>query len=248
MTITLIGHSTVLIEASGKRILTDPYFSLIGNPAYARLDPPARTREELSGVDLVLISHNHFDHIDRKYLRRLPATTPVLAPWRSAWVTRLKGGRNGVGIRPWEEKRVAGVSVTAVPARHIATTVGYVIEVEGTRVYFAGDTYYSGFMKRVGRDLHPQIALMPVTAFRIPMTMGESGAVKATRALSPATIIPIHRGITPRLPVMRTRQTPEGFRERLRRAGIMAGVVVLRNGESWPNGQEKAASLSHTQS
>ena len=234
MKITLIGHSTVLIEASGKRILTDPFFSPFGNPAYSRLEPPARTREELSDVDLVLISHNHFDHIDETFLRRLPATTPVLAPWCSAWMTRLKGGRRVIGVRPWEERRVADVSVTAVPARHITFTVGYVIDVEGRRVYFAGDTYFSAVMERIGRELHPQIALMPVTAYRIPMTMGESGAVKATRALSPETIIPIHRGLGPRLPVMRTRQTPEGFRDRLRRAGLPGDVVILRAGESWP--------------
>lgn len=63
----MIGHSTVLIEAAGKRILTDPFFSPYGNPAYARVHAPARSREELAGIDMVLISHNHFDHVDPKF-------------------------------------------------------------------------------------------------------------------------------------------------------------------------------------
>jgi L-ascorbate metabolism protein UlaG (beta-lactamase superfamily) len=234
MRITLIGHSTVLIEASGKRILTDPFFSQFGNPAYARLKPPARSRQELSNVDLVLISHNHFDHIDREFLRQLPATTPVMAPARSAWMTRLKGGRNVIGMHPWEEKKVvADISIMAVPARHITFTVGYLIDVAGRRIYFAGDTYYSRFMERIGRDLHPQIALMPVTTYRIPMTMGEAGAVKATRAISPSTVIPIHLGISPRLWLMRTSQTPESFRDKLQRAGLPTNVVILQEGQSW---------------
>src|SRR5271157_6020805 len=79
MKITMIGHSTVLIEAAGKRVLTDPYFGLRGNPAYARVRPPARSREELTDVDLVLISHNHWDHTDRKFLRMLPPSAPVFA-------------------------------------------------------------------------------------------------------------------------------------------------------------------------
>lgn len=57
MKVTMVGHSAVLIEAAGTRILTDPYFGSWGNPAYARREPPAFTRESLRDVDLVLLSH-----------------------------------------------------------------------------------------------------------------------------------------------------------------------------------------------
>lgn len=233
MKITLIGHSTVLIEAAGKRLLTDPFFHLHGNPAYARVRPPARSREELSQVDLVLVSHNHFDHIDGPYLRGLPKTTPVAAPAASAWMTRLKGGRNVTGLHAWQQTRLADISITAVPATHVTFTSGYVIDLEGKRIYFAGDTYFSGFMNRIAQDLHPQIALMPVTTFRVPMTMGENGALKATRALSPGTVIPIHLGIRPRLGLLRTSQTPERFRDKVQAAGLLTKVVILREGDSW---------------
>ncbi len=204
-----------------------------GNPAYARVHPPAHTREELANVDIVLISHNHFDHIDRKFLRLLAPTVPVFAPYATAWMTRLKGARNVTGLKPWQRTELHGLAITAVPARHVTFTIGYIIDDEGKRVYFAGDTYLARFVERIGRELHPDVALIPVTMFRIPMTMGESQAVEAVRLLGPKTVIPIHLGIQPRSPLMRTRQTPEGFRQRLVSAGLRTEVVIQKESESW---------------
>jgi L-ascorbate metabolism protein UlaG (beta-lactamase superfamily) len=233
MKVTMIGHSTVLIEVAGQRILTDPYFGSWGNPAYARIAPPGKTREELLGVDLVLVSHNHWDHTDRRFFRSLAADVPVVAPRPNTWVTRLKGARNVVGLAKWRQRQFGPVRVTAVPASHIAITRGFVVEAGGRTIYFAGDTYYRGFMKEIGARFTIDVALMPVSTFRIPMTMGERGAVRAVRALSPKVVIPIHLGIAPRSPLLRTSEGPEGFRKRLQDAGIKAEVRVLREGESW---------------
>ena len=101
MSITMVGHSTVLIETGGLRILTDPFFGTWGNPAYARVRPAGMTREEVGPADAVLVSHNHWDHTDRSYFGGLNPEVPVLAPKRAAWVTRIKGARNVVGIKPW---------------------------------------------------------------------------------------------------------------------------------------------------
>jgi len=233
MKLWMIGHSTVLIETGGKRLLTDPYFGLWGNLGYSRLRPPARTRQELEDVDVVLVSHNHFDHVDREFLRRLPHGVPVLAPSASAFITRLKGGRNVVGMRSWQKWVLADIAITALPARHVTFTIGYLIEAEGKCIYFAGDTFFGDFMEKIGHQFRLDIALMPVTTYRVPMTMGEQGALQAVRTLSPNKVIPIHLGITPRLPLLRTGQTPEGFRERVRQAGLPTEVVILREGESY---------------
>jgi L-ascorbate metabolism protein UlaG (beta-lactamase superfamily) len=88
-------------------------------------------------------------------------------------------------------------------------------------------------MERIGRELRPDVALIPVTTFRIPMTMGETQAVEAVRRLAPWVVIPIHLGIVPRLPLMRTSDSPEGFRERARQAGLSTEIVILQEGESW---------------
>jgi L-ascorbate metabolism protein UlaG (beta-lactamase superfamily) len=233
MRITMIGHSTVLIEAAGRRILTDPYFGTWGNPAYARLAPPSAKAKDLADVDLVLVSHNHWDHTDGRYFRALPASVPVLAPRASAWLTSLKGAKHVAGMRRWEQKEFGPLRVTAVPARHIAVTRGYVVEAEGKSVYFAGDTFYRPFMKEIGAKFDLDVALVPVTTFRIPMTMGESGAARAVADLHPRLVIPLHLALRPRSPLLRTQQTPEGFQKRVAAAGLETEISILREGESW---------------
>lgn len=232
MRITMIGHSAVLIEMDGQKILTDPYLGKWGNMAYARLGAPARSREELRDVDGVLISHDHWDHIDGTYLRML-GDTPVIVPKPARWSIKLLGGRNVTGIRAWASTRMGPITITAVPAVHLTATVGYVLQGEGKQVYFAGDTYYRSFMQDIGRKFHLDVALMPVTTYRIPMTMGEKQAVLAVQALKPATVIPIHLGIRPRSPLLRTDQTPEHFAERLAESGAATKVVILKAGESF---------------
>jgi L-ascorbate metabolism protein UlaG (beta-lactamase superfamily) len=88
-------------------------------------------------------------------------------------------------------------------------------------------------MNRIGERFRLDVALIPVTTFRIPMTMGESGAVRAVRDLAPAVVIPIHQGVRPRSPLLRTKQTPEGFARRVAAAGLRTEVVLLREGQSW---------------
>lgn len=233
MMITMIGHSTVLLEIGGMRILTDPYFGTWGNPAYMRPAPPSRSREEIEGIDLVLISHNHFDHVDRRFLSSLGPNVPVVAPARVRWLTRLHGAKSLRGVRAWEKIRYSAVEITAVPALHLTVTLGFVITGEGRHVYFAGDTFHRPFMAEIGERFDLDVALMPVTTFRIPMTMGEKSAVRAARDLKPSVTIPIHLGLQPRSPLMRTKHTPEGFRQRIRDAGLETTVVILREGESW---------------
>jgi L-ascorbate metabolism protein UlaG (beta-lactamase superfamily) len=229
----MIGHSTVLIETGGRHILTDPYFGARGNIAYARLAPPARTREELRNVDLVLISHNHWDHIDGPFLRALTADVPVLTPAWARWETRLRGARAPIGVKTWQQQPFGPVTVTAVPAVHLAVTTGYVLESEDQRVYFAGDTYNGPFMKEIGQRFRLDVALLPVTTYRLPMTMGEAGAVRAVQDLKPAVVIPIHLGVQPRSPLLRTSQTAAGFARRVREAGVQTEVIILREGESY---------------
>jgi len=190
-------------------------------------------REALADVDLVLLSHNHWGHRDDRFFRSLPAATPVLAPARSAWLTRLHGARSVVGVAFWETRRVGALTVTAVPALHMAATVGFVIQGGERTAYFSGDTYYTRSMEAIGERFRPGVALIPVTTYRIPMTMGERGALKAVRALRPGVVIPIHLGLTPRLPWLRTADSPEGFARRVREAGLPTHFEVLRPGETW---------------
>jgi L-ascorbate metabolism protein UlaG (beta-lactamase superfamily) len=231
--ITMIGHSTVLFEIDGVRILTDPHFGRHGNLAYRRLAPPANAREEMTGVDLVLLSHDHWDHFDRGFFRMLSSSVPVIVPAATREWMRLRGVHRPVGIRPWESLRQNGVTVWGVPAHHFGVACGFVIERGRRRIYFAGDTFHGGFHRRIASELAPTVALLPVTTFRLPMTMGENQAVRAVCDLQPQVVIPIHLGLAPRSPLLRTSQTVTRFAEKLGAVAPGVRVVHLREGDDW---------------
>jgi L-ascorbate metabolism protein UlaG (beta-lactamase superfamily) len=233
MRVTQIGHSTVLVEAAGLRLLLDPYFGRRGNPAYRRRLPPARSREACLDVDAVLISHAHFDHVDRRYLRAIPSDIPVFAPHRVAWWISLVCGREIRPVKPWRQVMIGDVYVVPVTARHTAPGVGYVIAAEGKTLYFAGDTFAGRFMKEIGDRFQPDVCLMPVARYRIPTTMGNEGAVRAARLLRTRTIIPIHLGIEPRFAALRRAESAESFRALARGERLAANIVSLEPGESY---------------
>ena len=234
MRITMIGHCTLLIEtADGARLLTDPFFGAWRNPLYGRLAPPSSRRQELLDVDLVLISHNHFDHADAKFLRLLAGDVPVVAPRREQSITRLLGAQHPVGLKTWESCTFGAVKVTAVPAIHAASANGYVIETGDLSVYFAGDTRYGAFLAEIGRRFHPQIALLPLSTYRIPLTMGVKDAARAARDLQAEWVIPIHQGMGPLWRFLLTRNSFSDLQQLLQAAGGLARLVSLREGETW---------------
>jgi len=233
MRVTQIGHSTVLVEAGGLRLILDPYFGRRGNPAYRRRVPPARTREACRDVDAVLLSHAHFDHIDRRYLRAISPDVPVFAPYRVAWLISLLCGREIRAVRPWRQFTIGSAYIVPVTARHTAPGVGYVISINEKTLYFAGDTFVGNFMKEVGDRFRPDVCLMPVARYRIPTTMGNAGAIEAARLIRPRTIIPIHLGLEPRLAAFRRAETAESFRKLARGERLAADIVSLEPGESY---------------
>ncbi len=227
MQITLIGHSTVLIEGGGMKILTDPFFKTWGNPAYRRSTPPACSRQELKDVDLVLVSHTHWDHVDRQYFKLIGKAVPVFASSLVQGLAKLSGAQNVVGLQLWQRRKFDGLTLTAVPAIHMAPAAGFIIQIEDKTIYFAGDTFYGRFMEKIAREFTIDVALLPVSTYRIPMTMSENGALKAVKTLKPKVVIPIHLGLEPRLSVMRTQQTAEGFSKKVLQAGLETRVVML---------------------
>jgi L-ascorbate metabolism protein UlaG (beta-lactamase superfamily) len=233
MRVTQIGHSTVLVEAAGLRLILDPYFGRRGNPVYRRRVPPARSREACLDVDAVLISHAHFDHIDRRYLRTISSNVPVFAPQRAARWIAVISGREIHAVKPWRQFMIGNVYVIPVTACHTAPAVGYVLSAEGKTLYFAGDTFAGRFMKEIGDRFRPDVCLMPVARYRIPTTMGNAGAVKAARLLRPRTIIPIHLGLEPRLAALRLAETAESFRSLARGARLSTNIVSLEPGETY---------------
>ena len=195
-----LGHSTVLIELDGVRLLTDPFLRGWIGPLRRHGRPPD---DDARSVDAVLISHAHRDHLDLPSLRRLHGQPHVLVPAGLGAIVEKAGLRRVVEIRPDDRVSIGGVEILTFPARHdgyrpplgpYAQAVGYVIE--GTsRVYFAGDTDIFPDMELLAGRL--DVALLPVWGwgpYLGPGHLDPGRAALAAGLLRARLTVPIHWG------------------------------------------------------
>jgi L-ascorbate metabolism protein UlaG (beta-lactamase superfamily) len=214
--VTYINHATVLLQFSGLNIVTDPVwsyraspFSFMGPIRYA--DPGVRF-EDMPPIDIVLLSHNHYDHMDLATLRRIAAT------WNPRIYTGLGNGtylaRKGIpGAHEmdwWDVTDHAGIRVRAVPAQHFSARsvsdrnftlwCGFVLETALGNIYFAGDTGYGPFISDIVKRYDSFIcALIPIGAYEPtwmmrPMHTDPHEALLMHEALHIQTSIGIHHG------------------------------------------------------
>jgi L-ascorbate metabolism protein UlaG (beta-lactamase superfamily) len=200
-----LGHATVLVELGSARILTDPV--LRSRVVHLLRHAPARPPALPDALDAVLLSHLHYDHADVPTLRRLDAGVPVLAPRGTRRALAGTAGLSDVReVRAGDDVDVGpGVCVRAVPARHdgrrrplggAVDALGFVIEGEGRRIYFAGDTDLFAGMAAVG-DGGLDLALLPVWGWGPTLGPGHLDPERAARAaalLAPSVVVPIHWG------------------------------------------------------
>ena len=165
--VTFIGHSCFLIRLPGLTVLTDPVFSERCSPvSFAgpkRVRAPGLALAALPKVDLVLLSHNHYDHMDvaslRKLRRRFPGMRIVTTLGNAAFLAR-KGLAGAVELDWWQSHGLGETRITATPARHFAARTlwdrnetlwaGFVLEHRDLRIYFAGDSGYTNSSAKSG--------------------------------------------------------------------------------------------------
>ncbi len=187
-TVTWVGHSTLLIQLDGLNILTDPHWSDRASPVTfagpKRLMSPGVPLELLPPIDLVLISHDHYDHLDVDTVQRLAQLYhPLfLVPLGlKAWFADL-GITDVEELDWWENRQVHGLTVTCLPAQHFSGRTlwdrnrrlwsAWAVAGEKKRFFFAGDTgYYSG-LTEIGLRLGPfDLAAIPIGAYLPPAMM-----------------------------------------------------------------------------
>jgi L-ascorbate metabolism protein UlaG (beta-lactamase superfamily) len=214
--VTLVNHSTVLLQQKGWNILTDPIWSERASPvAWAgprRRRIPGVSWEHLPQIDVVLLSHNHYDHLDLATLRLLAVRgdSIFVVPYGVGGLLRSEN-IGPVHQLDWGESLpVTGGTVHCVPALHFSSRglfdanrtlwCGYVIECEKRLIYFAGDTAFGEHFAQIQEKLgSPDVALLPIGAyqprwFMSPVHMGPDEAVKAHKILAAKTSIAIHHG------------------------------------------------------
>lgn len=188
--VTYINHSTFLIQTDGLNIITDPVYSKRVSPfsfvGPKRMRPPGIRFEDLPDIDFVLISHNHYDHLDINTLRKINEIhKPVfITPLGVDQYLHKKGIPNTVSLDWWQAHQINdSVSISAVEAQHFSSRgmfdrdktlwAGYVIEAPSGNIYFAGDTGYNNFFEKIGRDYAPiKTALIPIGAYMPRWFMG----------------------------------------------------------------------------
>ncbi|MCK5770646.1 MBL fold metallo-hydrolase [Algiphilus sp.] len=216
---TVIGHATVLVQADGVNLLTDPIWSDRASPlSWAgphRYRPPGLAFEDLPPIDVVVISHNHYDHLDLPTLRRLDAEhdptfivpagdqvilrengiTPVVPrDWGQGWEMPNGCRLTAVQVRHWSGRRI-------LPSdRNLSLWTGYVMDTDGGPLYFAGDTGYESHFTETRRAHGPlRAALLPIGAYR-PRWLTEyqhlspGDAVQAHLDLQSPFSVGIHHG------------------------------------------------------
>lgn len=181
--VTFINHATFLVQLPGLTILTDPIFSQRAGPFESfgpvkRVRPPGLDLELLPPVDVVLISHNHYDHLDLDSLKKIDARfRPLfLVPLGDEMLLKDEGLQNVREMDWWSEQKVKESIITFTPVQHWSARGlfdknkslwgGHFISTPELRIYFAGDTGYTPYFLETRKRLgSPDIALLPIGAY-----------------------------------------------------------------------------------
>jgi L-ascorbate metabolism protein UlaG (beta-lactamase superfamily) len=208
--VTFVNHATFLLQLPGLNVLTDPIWSERCSPVSwagpKRVRAPGLEFSALPRIDLVLLSHNHYDHLDLPTLRRLHAAHRPLVVTTLGNRTFLarEGIDRAVELDWWQGHEVKpGIKVTATPAQHFSARGvtdrmatlwgGFVLQTAEAKIYFAGDSGYCGAFRTIGERLGPfDLAMIPIGAYEPRWFMEPLHC-------NPAEAIRIHRDVRARL-------------------------------------------------
>lgn len=207
--VTPIGHATFLIQMDGLNILTDPIWSERFSPVSwagpRRRQPPGIRFEELPPIDVVLVSHNHYDHLDFPTLNRLAekGVPRAVVPLGNLDLVRGAGIPTVEERDWWQTVRLSPeVTVTLVPAQHFSSRTlwdrnetlwgGFVVSGPSGNVFFAGDTGYGPHFREIARRFPPiRVAILPISPFR-PREANNPSPYSSVVHMGPAEAVQAH--------------------------------------------------------
>ncbi len=244
--ITWIGHSTFLIQVDGVNILTDPIFSrrcsplpFIGPKRRAR---PGLSLKKLPEIHLVLQSHDHYDHLDARTVRRLGNGPHYFTPAGLEQWFRKRGLTRVAELDWWQSADFNNLKLHAVPAQHFSGRnpyrrnatlwCGWVIESSLGNIYFAGDSGYCPAFKEIGeRFKRMKVAMIPIGAYRprwlmSPVHVDPPQAVRIHQDVNAERSVAMHWG-TFRLTDEPLAEPPVYLRQAVREAGLEQGAFLV---------------------
>ena len=204
--ITWIGHASFLVQFTNLNVLIDPNFA---NWLFLlkRIKRSGLKIEDLPRIDLVLLTHAHFDHFHKPTLRRLPPPKIGVMPRGVGDLARDLGFARIIELDWCESFSQRDWKVTFTPSQHWGARTladhhrgygGFVLEHQGRKIYHAGDSAYFDGFKEIGKRLAPEIALLPIGAYHPEsfrrVHMGPDEAIKAFKELGSRWLVPMHYG------------------------------------------------------
>ena len=215
-TITWLGHSTFLIKIDGKTILTDPFLTDHASPIEGlgpkRFSPPGLTIDKLPPIDIVLVSHDHYDHCDAKTIIHLAnkANIHVVVPLRLGALFKKFGYKHIHELGWYDTWAFENLTIHGLPAYHyskrnifthnVSLWAGYIIENGKKKIYFSGDTAYGSVFTEIGATYGPfDYALVSVGSYHPPELMlashlSPAQAVQVGLDLGAKTLVAMHWG------------------------------------------------------
>jgi L-ascorbate metabolism protein UlaG (beta-lactamase superfamily) len=217
--VTFVNHTTVLLQTHGINILTDPIWSERCGPVSwfgpRRVRPPGIRFDDLPPIDVVLLSHNHYDHCDLPTLRQLARThkPQVIVPLGNRDFLERRRVPVLHELDWWQAVGFSGLTITAIPVRHFAGRglfdrdrslwCGYMVETASGSICFAADTGHGDHFEQIRNRLGaPRLALLPIAAFRPEwfmsrVHMSPEQSLEAHAILGAKTSVATHYGTFP---------------------------------------------------
>jgi L-ascorbate metabolism protein UlaG (beta-lactamase superfamily) len=255
LSVTWVGHSTMLIRIHDKIILTDPVFTKTVGMVVTRYFEPGLDPSKLTSVDFTLISHSHVDHFSFGSLDMIPKNGKLLLPSGAAVYSPDFSFAETREMKPWEVLEEDGVRITAVPVQHFGGRygidffwsrdrgyTGWVVEYKGTTIFIGGDTgYHPEYFKEIGRRFSIDLAIVPIAPveprdFMRYSHVDPNEALQIFADVNAKLLIPMHygtfvQGIDPypmiAREILQKLVNERGLKERVRIPEIGERVVVL---------------------
>lgn len=236
--VTRIAHASVLLDFGNAIVLTDPWFS--EKMHFHHGEPLAMSIEQLPKLTAIVASHAHYDHFDIKTLARYPdKAVPFFVGPDMADAARAAGFTNVRELKPWEAAQVGPLTITAAPAAHKVPEITYVVQANGSTVYFGGDSRLIPELRELPKRFPSiQLALLSINGLRVlgeQVVMNAEEAAELSGLLGAEVTVPIHyrfKGswFTDSF-ILAYDGTPERFMAAMKKVTPNTHAVVLEPGE-----------------
>jgi len=207
--VTWIGHASFLVQFGSHAVIFDPNWANWHGPV-KRQREPGLLLANLPELDLVLVSHAHFDHLHKKSLRTIQTKEGIVVPRGSGSLVKRLGFGSIAEMKVWEEREISGMRVVHTPSHHWGARYGadvkrdyggFLVGSGARKVFHCGDSAYFPGFKEIGEREDICIALLPIGAYEAPsgrdVHMNPEEALQAFEDLGAELMVPMHYGTFP---------------------------------------------------